>query len=155
MEYPVYINGRKAGVLSVRRDGLMTTFEADCEYAEGLLRLWVYGDGESLPLGVLRPEGGRLRLKKRFTKNELRRLSGNISRAGDEASRPEPEEVPQTATKAEEQLLWVQTPKGTLTAYDGERTLLAMPTLGRVRGGRILVIGGRRYMVFESKRNLR
>ena len=49
MEYPVYINGKKTGVLSVRRDGLMTAFEADCEYAEGLLRLWVYGDGEPLP----------------------------------------------------------------------------------------------------------
>ena len=156
MEYPVYINGKKTGVLSVRRDGLMTAFEADCEYAEGLLRLWVYGDGEPLPLGVLRPEGGRLRLKKRFTKNELRRFSGNITCAGDKAPQPEPEKEPETSPKPEEQqLLWVQTPKGTLMAYDGERTLLAMPTLGRMSRGRTLMIGGRRYMVFESKRNLR
>lgn len=156
MEYPVYINGREAGKLTVRKEGLVTCFEADCEYAEGIIRLWVRGEGCSAPLGVLRPENGRLKLSKRFTKNQLRSFPKTVCRVGDKVATAEKASPPECEKASDApRLLWVQTPHGTLTAFDGENTLLAIPTAGKLRCGRTISIGGRPYMVFASKRNLR
>lgn len=71
MELPIYIGGREAGRLHVAQEGLYTRLTADCAPGEGLLRLWLHGGGRSVYLGLLVPEGGRLRLTKRLSRAAL------------------------------------------------------------------------------------
>ena len=45
MEYPLMLEGKRAGTVAVRREGLFTVFEAQCSVQRELLRLSVYGQG--------------------------------------------------------------------------------------------------------------
>ena len=69
--YPLYRSGERWGEVSVRREGLYFRFEAVCPPAgEGVWRLFLQGEKGELPLGVLLPEGGRLRLCRRMSCQE-------------------------------------------------------------------------------------
>lgn len=72
--YPLYVAGVRKGTLTLREENLRTVFEADCaDDGAGLYRAFAAGPGGSrLPLGVLSPEGGRLRVRRSFSKDELR-----------------------------------------------------------------------------------
>ena len=100
MEYPVYIGGQASGTLRERQDGLYTVWEIDCAPREGLIRLWAQGGGRSVCLGLLAPEGGRLRLIKRLSRREREKFPSLIERISDqtelfivpgEAAAPPPE----------------------------------------------------------------
>ena len=80
--YPILIDGEAAGRLTVERQGSLTTFEADCEMREGLIRLSVYGGGREGYLGVLAPEGDRLTLRKRLSRSQTRTFPETIERVG-------------------------------------------------------------------------
>jgi hypothetical protein len=77
-EYGVTRLGRLAGTLRVSQDGLMTVLDCDCErVGEEIYRLAAVCGGEYVPIGVMMPDGARLRFSKRLTKNAVRELLPN------------------------------------------------------------------------------
>ena len=91
-EYPIVIDGVQTGTLCIRKEGLMTVFEAVCSDPGRLIRLSVYGECEAY-LGVMIPtETGKLRLEKQLSRNALRGFPETIRYAGPAGeSLPEPE----------------------------------------------------------------
>lgn len=144
MEYPVIIDGRRAGTLKVFRQGLYTVYRARADKYAGLLRLSVYGQGREGKLGLMQPCGEGLYLERRFSQAGQRDFPCKIEYAGpsgQKISRPCPKKEPQSG------LLWYRHRNGTLSAFDGKRQLVAIP----VRCGlsfRTRCIEGREYAVF-------
>jgi len=76
--FPVSLNGRNIGSVTIAQEGLLTVFECACPH-DGLLtgdpervpRLAAVCAGRLVPLGVMIPQGGTLHLKKKFSKNAL------------------------------------------------------------------------------------
>lgn len=116
----------------------------------GIVRLNIYGDDKAVFLGTLYPKDGRLHLIKRFSDSEMRRFPKNIEYAADVGI----EKTEAEDRKKPEGLLWFQTENGSLTAFDGEKSIVAIPASGKFFGCRTMKIDGRDYMVFISKRNL-
>ena len=71
MDVPVYIGGEEAGRLRAVQEGLYVRLTADCALRPGLTRLWLHSGDQSLYLGLLAPEGGRLRLEKRLSRRKV------------------------------------------------------------------------------------
>ena len=70
--YSVTSGGESIGKLTISKSGLLTVFDCVCDYEDGdVLRLAAVSGGEYITVGVMMPDGGRLRLKKSFTKNAL------------------------------------------------------------------------------------
>jgi hypothetical protein len=157
-EYPVILDGKDAGRITVRRNVLMTEFDACAPGREGLLRLSVYGGGREGYLGVMEPGNGGLRLIRTLSASAMKNFPENIQYAG--AAGEEPVPVPgvlkasASAPKPngpEEGLLWFSTPEGVLTAFDGEGTLCAIPAdMPRPPKGIARIINGREYLVFPG-----
>ena len=152
---PVILDGEKRGELKIVERGLVTVYEAEADYrGDGIIRLSVYGGGKEGRLGVLVPEGGRLRLRKSFSaasaaefppRAEYAARSGELLRE----YRDEPVKAPPPS--ADEVLLWFSTPDGVLTAFDGRRSLIAVPADGiTVPEGLRRKIDGREYVVFTG-----
>lgn len=165
MEYPLYIRGQRRGELSVERDGLFTALEIWAESMEGMLRVSVYGEGREGYLGILQPRCGKLWLRKKLSRREMAALpekieyaaEAGLKRPGEAAAAPEPpaKEKP-TASPAshaeqEDELLWFTRPDGTLRAFDGKHTIVAIPAKLRreIPGAVLKRIGGREYMLFR------
>lgn len=72
MEIPVLEEGKSVGALTIRREGLYTCFEALLPARAGLQRLWLCGETGAVCLGLLTPETDGLRLRRRFSRAELR-----------------------------------------------------------------------------------
>ena len=80
--YPVTIGGETRGELQVSKDGAVWLFEAEAEDPGGLLRLSVYGEGREGYLGVMSPgRGGRVKLRKRLSRTDLRGFPEKIEYA--------------------------------------------------------------------------
>lgn len=90
MELPISDGREVIGTLSVRREGLYAVFRAELPRREGLQRLWLCGDAESVCLGVLAPRDGRLRLEKRLSRAACALLPKPLRRAVLSADRPAP-----------------------------------------------------------------
>ena len=175
--YPIVIDEKIAGKLSVYTKGACTCFDAVCCMLDGVVRISVYGGGTEGYLGVLVPEGGQLCLRRSFSRAALCAFPKEIEsversgRVPAEAAEPQPEEdadeaptAPETASTAEEpndetceeeSLLWYSSPDGALVCFDGRRSLIALP-LGDERipegyGGTQRVIEGRKYIVYTTK----
>ena len=57
-QLPIIINGETLGQLTIRREGAYVICRGHAQWSEeGLLRLWLYGSGEPVYLGVLQPDG--------------------------------------------------------------------------------------------------
>lgn len=162
--YPIIIDGKTRGELRVRAQAALTLFEAEASDTGGLLRLSVYGGGREGYLGVMSPDGkGGLRLSKRLSRLQLRAFPEKIEYAGPSgglkaapapapAAAPEPEPSPAPEPAGEDDRLWYSSPDGTLSSFDGERLLIALPAADpRVpawAGDVVRVINGRKYVVF-------
>ncbi len=110
MEIPVYIDGRQEGTVRLSHDGPVTVLEADIRDVGRLIRLRLFGDGEGY-LGIPEPEEGRLRLVKRVSPMELRRLPAHPRYAAEcEMQLPSegtPEQEPVSAPEpAPRHVLW-------------------------------------------------
>ncbi|UOO37387.1 hypothetical protein IZU99_09015 [Oscillospiraceae bacterium CM] len=71
-EFPVYMSGTEAGTVTVSQNGQTTVFDCACtQKSRDILRLAAVCEGKYIPLGVLVPEAGVLRLKKSYTRNGL------------------------------------------------------------------------------------
>ena len=168
--YPVVIDGKVAGKLSVHTKGASTCFEAVCCMLDGVVRISVYGGGAEGYLGVLAPEGERMRLCKSFSRAALcgfPKEIESVERSGraqtEEETRPDeaapepeqPQEEPDVKVCEEESLLWYSSPDGALVCFDGQHSLIALP-VGDERipegfGGTRRVIEGREYIVYTTK----
>ena len=141
MDYPVYIDGKKAGRLTVCRQGLYTVYSARVEKREGLLRLSVYGQGREGRLGLMQPGDKCLYLERRLSNEAQRGFPRRIEYAAPSGERSAAENCDKGG------LLWYRHKNGTLSAFDGKRQLVAIP----VRCGlcfRTKCIEGREYAVF-------
>lgn len=144
MEYPVIIDGRRAGTLNVSRQGLYTVYRARVDKRTELLRLSVYGQGREGKLGLMQPCGEGMYLERRFSDAGQRDFPRRIEYAGpsgQKINRPCPNKA------APGGLLWYRHKNGTLSAFDGKRQLVAIP----VKRGlcfRTRCIEGREYAVF-------
>lgn len=111
MVYPLIIGGAEAGKLTVSSEGLFTIFEAEAK-AEGLVRLSVFGGGETVYLGVMQPWEGGLYLRRKFSRAELRSFPREIEYAAPEDELQSPEkrtaELEALAAVAEEDTLQAQ-----------------------------------------------
>ena len=167
MTYPLIIGGKNSGRLSTGQDGLYTVLEAECpESCEGIVRLWLHGGGECRYIGVMQPWSGGLYLRRRLSRSEWAQFPKNIEYASDTG---ENEASPSGQKKTEAppesgfapcpaplsgksgELLWMKRADGTLTAFDGSGSLVAIPTelRGRADGTVIRRIEGRDYMIFR------
>ena len=151
MDYPVLIGGKRTGTLSVRREGLYTLFEVHTGGIDGLHRLWLHGGERCFCLGVLHPDGDGMALTRRFSRRELAALPDRIEYASDGEQRKAATPVPDpTEEETEGGLLWYRGADGCLTAFVGERRLIALPSaLSRIpREADVRTIEGRQYIVF-------
>jgi len=80
--YPIILDGETVGELTVTRQGLFWSFEAECEPRREIVRLSVYGDGSEGYLGTMEPIGDMLKLTKKFSRAALREFPEKISYAG-------------------------------------------------------------------------
>lgn len=171
MEYPLIIDGKRAGTLSVEEDGLFTVFEAAADTADRLVRLAVYGGGAEGYLGVMQPWSGGMYLHRRLTHRELAAMPQRIEYAAPAGQCTVPEntaheanmdaviatdEPPQCAENAvpvaqEAELMWFKRPDGTLTAFDGVASLVAIPAELRHPAPHAVLkeLDGRTYMIFR------
>lgn len=163
-EYPLMMDGVRRGVLTERRDGLFTEFEATLYEGEGLVRLAVYGGGREGYLGVMQPFGGGMYLRRRMTRREREALPAAIEYAAPTGERlaeaenaPKCEAADACATiddeepEGDEGLIWYARPDGSLTAFDGQGSIVALPAdLRREAEGAVLrEINGGGYMLFR------
>lgn len=180
MEYPLMINGVRRGAVRVTQDGLYTVFEAEAEGAEETpVRLALYGGGEEGYLGVMQPWSGGMFLRRRMSRTERAKMPREIEyaapagekRCAPERAEREPERSETEKSEADEVasipevesrdtanndadgegLLWFSRPDGTLTAFDGEGSIIALPTHAPGSKGRAVIreINGKRYMLFR------
>ena len=81
--YPIRIGGEITGTLSVKQEGLMTVFSAECPDNGTLIRLSVFDEaGNRGYLGVMLPDNGQLYLVKRFSRTGLAGFPETIAYAG-------------------------------------------------------------------------
>lgn len=80
--YPIIIDGRETGRISVDREGLFWCFEASSEMCDGIIRLSVYGDGKEGYLGVMEPRGNGLRLRRKLSRAGLTAFPNSITHGG-------------------------------------------------------------------------
>lgn len=70
--FPVTADGAAVGRVSISKNGLLLVFDCTCSHnSRDILRLAAVCRGKYVPLGVMAPEAGFLRLKKSYTKNAL------------------------------------------------------------------------------------
>ncbi len=112
MVLPIYIDGKKEGELTIERQGAATVMRARLRDVGRVVRLNVYGERTGY-LGVPEPDGGVLRLTKRFSPMEMNRFPQRPEYAGDRpVERDRPAEKPQK-----------QTPQGDLPQGIGRHVL--------------------------------
>ena len=161
MTIPILVDGKKCGEVTSRREGAYTLFEARCAVLPGLHRLYAFGEeGGSVYLGVLQPEGGELRLRRRFSRAAMRAwpqslgyaaLSEKPLREG-HAAAPE-KSAPRDAEREEKRPREeaAQAGDGALFVTEDGARCLALPCALRraVPGTRVREIDERRYLLFR------
>lgn len=81
-DYDVLYREDKVGTLRVRQRGLMTEFDCLCTYKAGrVLRLMITSGSTRRDLGVMLPDGEKLKFNKRYSKNGLKQMSINFIEA--------------------------------------------------------------------------
>lgn len=131
-KFPLLLESRSVGELSIEREGLYTWFSARCPLPEGLWCAWAVGERGELRLGVLEPEGRQGTIRRRFSRQLTaplgRLLQGEVRPAG--VREPEnwaPAPAPDQLFRApwlRQRLRGVQ---GALTRLAGEVRYLALP----------------------------
>ena len=100
MDYPLLRSGDTAGMLRVAQQGLYTCMVVSAGAREGLLRVWVQGEGSEAYLGILQPGEGGMYLRRRLSRRELADFPQVIEQASDRQL-PTQEEVYITKELAE------------------------------------------------------
>lgn len=131
-KFPLLLEGKPAGELTLEREGLYTWFTARCPLGEGLWCAWAVGDQGELRLGVLEPEGRQGTIRRRFSQRLTaplgRLLRGEVRPAG--AKEPEhwdPVPSPERLFQAPWLCRRLKGAQGALTRRAGEVRYLALP----------------------------
>lgn len=139
MKYPLYIDGKPKGTLTVTQDKLHLVFYGECEYTQKLIRLSVFGNGKSAYLGVMEPKNNKLVLRRKKSRSELADFPTPIEYAADRELL--------TAKKSED-TIWCEAPDGTLSTNG----FIAIPSdIRHPKNCDIRRINGREYIVFPGK----
>ncbi|MDY3860577.1 MAG: hypothetical protein SO014_08090 [Candidatus Limivicinus sp.] len=178
MEYPLIIDGKRAGKLNVESSGLYTCFEAWTGESDRLLRVWVHGGGRCAYLGVMQPWSGGMYLRRRMSRRESAdfpeyiefasndgcseagtaerespRSAAEPQRPGADAERKEWNSCPYPAPIAGDsaELQWYRRSDGTLVSHDGISSLIALPAQLRhaPEGAVVSRIGTGQYIIFR------
>ena len=139
-QLPILINGETCGRLSVRREGAYVVCQGHARWNGELLRLWLYGSGEPVYLGVLQPDGT---VRKKFSLSEFGRIRGVLTHCGNAP-------LKNVQSPEETDTLWYLQSDGTLRCG----TYIAFPAEGvrlpRGYSGVRRVIEGREYVIFPG-----
>lgn len=131
-KFPLLLEGRPAGELTLEREGLYTCFAARCPLPPGLWCAWAVGDRGELRLGVLEPSGDQGGIRRRFS----RRLTDPLGRLLRGEVRPAAAREPETWDPAPDPDRLFRAPwlcqrlrgvQGALTRREGGGRLLALP----------------------------
>lgn len=77
-EYIVNYERDKVGSLKISQKGLMTVFDCFCDCKTNqVIKLAILSDSGPKILGVMAPEGGKLKFNKKYSKNDLNQISLN------------------------------------------------------------------------------
>ncbi len=80
--YPIFIDERETGIVSVAKEGLFWCFEAQSETVPDMVRLSVFGEGGEGYLGVMEPKDGLLWLRKKLSKSAVSGFPCPITHGG-------------------------------------------------------------------------
>ena len=132
-KFPLLLDGRAAGELTVEREALYTWFDARCRLpGEGLWCAWAVGQEGSLRLGVLEPMGQEAVIRRRFSGRMTEPL-GRLLRGEVRPAAAEDRQVWQAVPDPETlfQASWLRKrlrgAAGALVRTEEGRTLLALP----------------------------
>ena len=129
-KYPLYLDGKPAGELSVTDVGMYADYRAACRIpGPALLRAYLVGERSELLLGVLAPEGGAYTIRRRLSRRETAVL-GKLLRcdARREGERQWEQALsPERLLKSQYFSHMLRGVPGVLTQRRGERLLLAIP----------------------------
>ena len=145
-QIPIIIDGQKRGAVQFRREGAYMVCHGQARDTGEMLRLWVYGNGAPVYLGVLIPNGnGSGSVRKKFSLGDYGRLPHPLRYCGDEQIHSAPTQ--------ETDWLWYAVGDGTLLREDGAHRYMAFPAddVRLPRGGEFLLreIEGQQYVVFR------
>ena len=73
-KYTVMYKNEQVGEAEVSQDGLFTVLRCECVSVGGVMRLYAFQGDDFYPIGILTPVGSRIRLVKKYTKNDLHEL---------------------------------------------------------------------------------
>ncbi len=148
----MYIDRKRQGRVTVTEDGLYTVVSAAAPGVRETVPLFVCGEGRSVYLGKLIPDGDCARLERRLTRSQQNAFPESITSVSDrkpQERRPREESaaaVPPSAPRG-----WVTHPDGTLTGYIEGSSVIAIPAQLRARrpGIRTETVDGREYLIFR------
>ena len=139
-QLPILINSETCGRLSIRRERAYVVCHGHARWNGELLRLWLYGSGEPVYLGVLQPDGT---VRKKFSLSEFGRIRGVLTHCGNAP-------LKNVQSPEETDTLWYLQSDGTLRCG----TYIAFPAEGvrlpRGYSGVRRVIEGREYVIFPG-----
>lgn len=165
-KYPLYLDGRSAGELTVTESGMYADYRAACRIAgPAFLRAYLVGERSEMLLGVLAPEGGAYAIRRRLSRRETAGL-GKLLRCD---ARREGELTWERADPPEKLLdspyfsHMLQGVPGVLTQRRDDRRQIAVPfdpakpfpMTPLFCFAKICRIGGERYAVFTFDRQER
>ena len=156
--YPLILDSATKGSLQVTKQGLITEFIARCPDPGRLVRLSVFGEGKEGYLGVMEPEGGELRLCRRFSRAAMAGFPETIayaSEAGEgRAPAPVADRKPSRGAgrSRQQDVLWRRVGDGSLFTVMGGRAYRAVPMadlgLPLSKASDRRVIEGVEYVIF-------
>lgn len=129
-KYPLYLDGKAAGELTVTNSGMYADYRAVCRSpGPALLRAYLAGERSEILLGVLAPEGGAYTIHRRLSHHETENLGKLLRcearRNGEEAW--EHVSAPERLLSTQFFSHMLQGIPGVLTRKRGERRLVAIP----------------------------
>ena len=140
---PIVIDGVTCGQGELQREGAYLVFRGRAQWQGGLVRLWLYGQGEPVYVGVLQTDGN---VRRRFGASEIPFLPKPVTSCGNRPPRGEKLPI------HEEDVLWYDQGDGTLLRQQGGRWYLALPAcnlrLPRGCDGMRREIEGKEYVIF-------
>ncbi|MEA4934720.1 MAG: hypothetical protein VB071_14220, partial [Lawsonibacter sp.] len=135
-EYPVILDGAKAGKLNVSKQGLKYIFDAFCPDTDKLIRLSVYSDSGEGYLGVMQPDNGGMRLHREMSQNALSQFPREIKYAGRSGEKREKQKQPQKPNaaqqKKENDTYWKKDALGMLWSTENGVELCAIPKILKI-----------------------
>jgi hypothetical protein len=157
--YPLILESETKGSLQVTKQGLITEFIARCPDPGRLVRLSVFGEGKEGYLGVMEPEGGELRLCRRFSRAAMAGFPETISYASEAGRSCQP--APAVDRKLarggggrprQQDVLWRRVGDGSLFTVTGGKAYRAVPManlgLPLAKASDRRVIEGVEYVIF-------